>query len=177
MKRSTSGLGLSLLVDSRHDCLNSWLIPKSNRIDYKIIVLLIYLVVYLKPFRLSESCFYTSGKNHVPLILKRKCNYFWQINHSNSVCLSNLSALIAKFSASFMYFNYIRTFPDIQNHFSCFISLFFMLKVFFSMAPSKQTPPRFSLSFNKYQLAKSIATVGEGRRENSKLGKFESDTS
>ena len=92
---------------------NSWLIPKSNRIDYKIIVLLIYLVVYLKPFRLSESCFYTSGKNHVPLILKRKCNYFWQINHSNSVCLSNLSALIAKFSASFMYFNYIRTFPDI----------------------------------------------------------------
>ena len=113
MKSSTSGLGLSLLVASRHDCLNSWLIPKSNRIDYKIIVLLIYLVVYLKPFRLSESCFYTSGKNHFPLNLKRKCNYFWQINHSNSVCLSNLSALIAKFSASFMYFNYIRTFPDI----------------------------------------------------------------
>ena len=76
MKSSTSGLGLSLLVASR---LNSWLIPKSNRIDYKIIVLLIYLVVYLKPFRLSESCFYTSGKNHFPLNLKRKCNYFWQL--------------------------------------------------------------------------------------------------
>ena len=103
MKSSTSGLGLSLLVASRHDCLNSWLIPKSNRIDYKIIVLLIYL----------KAVFITSGKNYFPLNLKRKCNYFWQINHSNSVCLSNLSALIAKFSASFMYFNYIRTFPDI----------------------------------------------------------------
>ena len=103
MKSSTSGLGLSLLVDSRHDCLNSWLIPKSNRIDYKIIVLLIYL----------KAVKITSGKNYFPLNLKRKCNYFWQINHSNSVCLSNLSALIAKFSASFMYFNYIRTFPDI----------------------------------------------------------------
>ena len=103
MKSSTSGLGLSLLVASRHDCLNSWLIPKSNRIDYKIIVLLIYL----------KAVKITSGKNYFPLNLKRKCNYFWQINHSNSVCLSNLSALIAKFSASFMYFNYIRTFPDI----------------------------------------------------------------
>ena len=103
MESSTSGLGLSLLVASRHDCLNSWLIPKSNRIDYKIIVLLIYL----------KAVKITSGKNYFPLNLKRKCNYFWQINHSNSVCLSNLSALIAKFSASFMYFNYIRTFPDI----------------------------------------------------------------
>ena len=67
MKSSTSGLGLSLLVASRHDCLNSWLIPKSNRIDYKIIVLLIYL----------KAVFITSGKNYFPLNLKRKCNYFW----------------------------------------------------------------------------------------------------
>ena len=69
MKSSTSGLGLSLLVASRHDCLNSWLIPKSNRIDYKIIVLLIYL----------KAVFITSGKNYFPLNLKRKCNYFWQL--------------------------------------------------------------------------------------------------
>ena len=66
MKSSTSGLGLSLLVASR---LNSWLIPKSNRIDYKIIVLLIYL----------KAVFITSGKNYFPLNLKRKCNYFWQL--------------------------------------------------------------------------------------------------
>ena len=69
MKSSTSGLGLSLLVASRHDCLNSWLIPKSNRIDYKLIVLLIYL----------KAVFITSGKNYFPLNLKRKCNYFWQL--------------------------------------------------------------------------------------------------
>ena len=64
MKSSTSGLGLSLLVASRHDCLNSWLIPKSNRIDFA---------------NLFESSFYNKWKNYFPLNLKRKCNYFWQL--------------------------------------------------------------------------------------------------
>ena len=57
MKSSTSGLGLSLLVDSRHDCLNSWLIPKSNRIDFA---------------NLFESSFYNKWKKLFSLELEEE---------------------------------------------------------------------------------------------------------